>query len=197
MRDLPNLQAVVYSHVYQESAIQKIAEALSGEKPPPPPPPPQPGGGGELHLHLLRDPSLPRSAFLFGTDGVITEVPLDQGMVQFTDNINIPIAEIKTIEVVSAQVSDRARVRVTRNDDAQHEGDLAGEMRNRRGERCLGCGVSMSFGKLRRIEFGSLHSNGQRFEHVASWGKSEIRRIAFSPDGTLLAAASPGGPLLS
>jgi WD40 repeat protein len=215
MRVLPNLQAIAYSHVHHESAVRKIAEALSraGEEPPvqflmePPVEaatgeaatlPPE-GGDWEFNPRLLHDPGLARGAFLWGSDGVITEVRLDQQVLQFTDNSNIPLAEIATVEIVKAQSSEPVRVRVTRNNGSLYEGDLRGHIYDKgKGEPCLWWGdmVSMPFRKLRRIEFGSIHSNRQKFKHLAKWGKAEISGIAFSPDGNQLAASSPGGPLL-
>lgn len=226
MRVLPNLQAIAYSHVHHESAVRKIAEALSraAEEPPvivkPPviigqqdeteqqdgaataptaPPPPWMGEDGEVNLKVLRDPKLPRSSFLFGTDDVITEVQLRQTALEFNDKTSIPLAEITTIEILRAYSGEPVRVKVTRNDGSMHEGGLQGHIYDHdRGEACLWWGdmVSMPFRKLRRIEFGSLHSNRQKLKHLAKWGKAEISGIAFSPDGNRLAAASPGGPLL-
>ena len=237
MRVLPNLQAVAYSHVHQESAIRRIAESLSrgggkqARKPTrsevaqpqpdsastqntlqprdkatiaqiPTPPATSIGVGTGFNLQLLRDPNLPRSAFLFTNDGVVTEVPIDQKILQslqFKDNANLPRAEITTIEILKARSGEPVRVRMTRNDGSLHEGDLQGHIWDvNKGEPCLWWGdmISMPFRKMNRIEFGSLHSNHQHFDNVATWGKAEMSGIAFSPDGSLLAAAARGGPLL-
>jgi WD40 repeat protein len=224
MRVLPSFQAIVYSHVHHEAAVMKIAESLRREAPLPPPKPPLVVGtsGPALRPQILRDGKPPQSAFLYGTDGVITEVPADQMKIRigqpgpswaiaqaqeliaelrFENDINISLADAVTIEVVRVEAGAPARLRVTRSNGSIHEGNLR-DKHARLGtywqiNQSLGIsGSDTPFQRLQRIEFGGVHGNACRLEKRAKWGKAKISAIAFSPDGRRLATASPGGPLL-